>query len=295
MNDRMCERRIEAGAPALRRIGSAALVSGLSFMGAALLAAPIALAQSTLAASPDVTIAVGGAGLVVQDEDVVVDNQLGIVVLENLGSLPDAAEVTGHAVDANGDRLFSLETTTSLAGGIVARPGDVVRYDGASYSLEFDASTAGVPDGVAVDAVSLAPGGLSLSFDTTVALGGGIVAADEDVVRWDGADFSMVFDGSAAGLGASLDVDGTTDLGGGAFMVSLDTSGVVGGVNFDDEDVLRYDGAGWTLEFDASDADADWRAADLDAVQVPEPGVAWALGLGSLALFSQGIRRATRR
>jgi len=253
------------------------------------LAAP-ASAQSTVSLSPDVTIAVGGANLVVQDEDVVVDNQLGIVLLESLGTLSPANDVLGHAVDANGHRLFTLANAASLPGGVFARGGDVVRFDGAAYSIAFDATAEGVPAGARTDAVSLAPGGLLLSFDTTVNLGG-TVADDEDLVRWSGGAFSLAFDGSAAGLATGLDVDGAQDLGGGAFLISFDTSGSVGGVVFSDEDVLRFDGAVWSLEVDTSTLDADWVAADVDAVAVPEPALALGAALGGLLLAARARPR----
>lgn len=269
------------------------LVAALPLLGPLLVGGP-ASAQSTLGVSPDITIALGPGGLVVQDEDVVVDNQLGVVLLEDLGPLPGAAEVVGHAIAANGDRLFVLANTTSLAGGVTAAGGDVVRYDGVAFSIELDASSVGIPRGVLIDAVSIAPTGLLVSFDTTVALSGGLVAADEDLVRWDGADFTAALDASSAGVATTLDVDAAQDLGGGTFLVSFDTSGSVGGVSFDDEDVLRYDGASWTLEIDASSLDADWRAADLDALQVPEPGTAIALAFGAGALARLARRRAAR-
>ena len=34
--------------------------------------------------------------------------------------------------------------------------------------------------------------------------------------------------------------------------MSFDTSGQIGDIPFDDEDVLRFDASGWSLEFDAS-------------------------------------------
>jgi hypothetical protein len=142
-----------------------------------------AIAQEIVSASPDITIDLG-ASIVTADEDVAVDNQLGIVVLESLGVLPDASDVIALGFDVNGDRLIAFDTTTLLPGNVVARPGDVIRYNGASYSIEFDAAAAGVPTGVLADATSLAPGGLLLSFDTTVDLGGGLAVADEDLVRW---------------------------------------------------------------------------------------------------------------
>ncbi len=76
--------------------------------------------------------------------------------------------------------------------------------------------------------------------------------------------------------------------------MSFDTAGSIGGVNFDDEDVLRFDGTTWSMEFDASAADSDWAAADLDAVFVPEPAAALLRlsALGVLAALAVRRRRA---
>jgi hypothetical protein len=243
-----------------------------------------ATAQEVISASPDVTIDLG-ASVITADEDVALDNQLGIVVLENLGALPDASDVIALGLDVNGDHLIAFDITTSLAGGVVARPGDVIRFDGASYSIEFDASAAGIPMGVMTDATSLTAGGLLLSFDTTVDLGNGLVVADEDLVRWNGSAFSLAFDGSTEGLDTSLDIDAAQDLGGGSFLMSFDTTGQIGSVVFADEDVLRFDGSSWSLEFDASAADSDWVAADLDAVMVPEPSAGMLLLFGAIGLI----------
>jgi hypothetical protein len=255
-----------------------------------LLSALPATAQEVVSASPDITIDLG-ASIVTADEDVAVDNQLGVVMLENLGAIPDASDVIALGFDVNGDRLIAFDTTSLLPGSVVARPGDVVRYDGASYSIEFDASAAGIPMGVLTDATSLVPGGLLLSFDTTVDLGSGLIAADEDLVRWNGSSFSLGFDGSAEGLDRSLDVDAAQDLGGGAFFMSFDTSGTVSSISFDDEDVVRFDGSVWSMEYDASVADSNWAAADLDAMMVPEPSGGLMLLSGAIGLAGLASRR----
>jgi hypothetical protein len=246
-----------------------------------------AFAQEIVSASPDVTINLG-ANVIPADEDVAVDNQLGLVVLENLGSLPDASDVVALGLDVNGDRFISFETTTALSGGVVARPGDVVRYDGAVYSIEFDASAAGLPDGVRTDATSRSAGGMLLSFDTTVNLGGGLVAADEDLVAWDGSSFGLLLDGSAVGIATPLDIDAAQDVGGGQFLLSFDTSGQVGGFAFDDEDILRFDSLNfsWSLEIDHSATSSGWAAADLDAFMVPEAESGLMLAVGMLWLVS---------
>ncbi len=250
-------------------------------------------AQPVVSASPDITIE-SGAGPIGTDHDVLVDNQLGIVLLENLGPLPDASEVVGFGLDVGGDRLITFQTTTSLPGGIVARKGDVVRYDGVGYAIEFDASAAGLPPTVATDAVSLSASGLLLSFDTTVVLPGNLVVADEDLVVWNGSSFSLVFDGSAEGADSSLDIDAAQDTGASGWLVSFDTGGTIGGVTFSDEDVLRFDGTDWSLEIDSSALDPAWAAADLDAIMVPEPASGGALAAGFVLLLQAGRRRGLR-
>ena len=88
------------------------------------------------------------------------------------------------------------------------------------------------------------------------------------------------------------DVDGFHQLPNGNFTVSLDITSTVGGVLADDEDVLEYDtnSGNWSLLFDGSAQDADWAAADVDAVAVPEPGVIAALlsGAGGLLVIGRG-------
>ncbi len=265
------------------------------FHGAAACLAALALvlgstesrAQAVVSASPDVTIALGPASLVTGDHAVAVDNQQGVVVLQSLGTLPDAVDVIGYAETGSTTRLFTVDTTALLTGGVLARPGDVVSWNGSVHAIVFDAEAAGLPRGLAIDAVSAGyDGGLLLSFETDVSLPGSLHVADEDLVRWDGSAFSLALDGSSAGMGRAFDVDGVDDLGPSSFLVSFDTSGSVGGVSFADEDVLRLQGGAWSLEVDLSAVDADWEAADLDALQVPEPAIGAGVGAGFLCLTS---------
>jgi hypothetical protein len=103
----------------------------------------------------------------------------------------------------------------------------------------------------------------------------------------------MIFDGSSQGLDTALDIDAAQDVGGGAFLMSFDTTGMVSGIVFDDEDVMRFDGANWTMEFDASTANPAWSRADLDAVMMPEPAFGSLLLLGAAGLT--GLAKTRRR
>ena len=74
--------------------------------------------------------------------------------------------------------------------------------------------------------------------------------------------------------------------------MSFDAAGSVAGISFADEDLLEYDIAtdNWQL-LDLSALDPDWAASDLDAIHLPEPGLAWAFGAGSVLLAGLGRRK----
>jgi hypothetical protein len=257
-------------------------ISSIAIAGV-LLVSSIALAQDAISISPDTAIVLGVTNQTTADHDVAVDNLVGMAMLTNLGALPPNCDVTAYAVLSIGDRLFACDVSVELPGPVVARRGDVIRFNRTTYTIELDSRAAGGPSGAVADAVA---GGSSLllSFDTTVDLGG-VIAEDEDLVRWDGMSWSLAFDASAAGIDPPLDLDAASYLGGSTYAASFDGSGSVGGVSFDDEDVLQYDGQTWTLVFDGSAQDADWAGADLDAVALPEPSEALLLlaGCGLLA------------
>jgi hypothetical protein len=213
----------------------------------------------------------------------------------DLGPLPDGAEVTAYTEDGAAGRYFSLGHTMLLAGGIVARPHDIVQWDGAAYSLALDGSTVPFPDNAAIDALAfdLLTGDVWLSFDTTIDLFG-TVLRDADVVNV--LTLALVFDASAAGVPAGMNVDGVSAVpSSNDVLLSFDIGGAIGGVTFADEDVLRYDPVAdtWALEVDSSAADSDWGAADLDALHaVPEPHAIVMLAFGITALRRLARRRA---
>ena len=246
--------------------------------------------------SPDVSVEY--AGTLVHDEEIAVDNLLGLVLDEGLGA-ESADALDAYHLESNGDRLLSFETTVELPGAVIAEPGDVVRFDGGAYSIEFDGSAEGLPQGADVDAVSRdGAGQLLVSFDTSVLLSG-THFDDEDLARFQAGAFTMAFDASSQGVPEELDLDGVhaypwADI----LFVSFDGSGEVGGVTFDDEDVVEFfpvTGT-WTLSYDASTLHAAAEAADSQAVHiVPEPGWASMSSAGALALGWLARRRARSR
>lgn len=220
-------------------------------------------------ASPDITIDLGS--LVLDDEDVVIDDLAGGLSLVHLGPLPENVGVDAFHRMPGGVVLFSLDTTVSLPGDVLAGPGDVIAFDGSAYVVEFDAEAAGLPREANLDALARhQDGDLLMSFDIAVTLSG-TTAEDEDVVRFDGAGFPLYFDASAAGVDAALDLDAAHLVeANGHLLMSFDGSGRIGGLDFDHDDLLEFDPGSATFEiaYEASAAHAGWAGGDLDAAWV---------------------------
>jgi hypothetical protein len=119
---------------------------------------------------------------------------------------------------------------------------------------------------------------------------GAATADDEDLVLFDGSQFTLLFDGSAAGVPEALDLDAVHYLGGSKVAVSFDGSGSLPGVVFDREDVLEHDlfTGTWEITYDGSAVHAAWGGANLDAVAVPEPDALLLLVSGVAALLALG-------
>ena len=241
----------------------------LSFLGASASSALTPLLDVSV--SPDVSVELSGT--LIHDEAVGVDLLGGAVASQSFFSIPAEAELIAFDLLPGGDVLLAFANALLLPGNpvpVLARPGDVMRLQGTVYSFEFDGIVAGLPRGVLTDAVSASAAGLLLSFDTSVEIGGGTVAHDEDLVLWDGGAFALFLDTSAYGVAPGLDLDAAHRVEPtGKLLLSFDGSGVVGGVFFDDEDVLELDpvGATWELAYDGSAAQEGWAGGDLDALR----------------------------
>jgi hypothetical protein len=220
-------------------------------------------------ASADITVDLSGT--VVSDDELASDDLLNPVAPFGYPGVPASADVDAHTFDLDGNDVISLDTTVALpavgGGTLTARPSDVVRLKGGAYELVFDAAAAGVPSGVNTDAVFVQGRDLLMSFDVSVGLDGAGVADDEDVVRWNGSALSLQTDTSALGVSAAADLDALHYLPTGALVASFDTGGAVGGLTYDDDDLLFYDpvAGAWTLSFDGAAEHPGWQAADIDA------------------------------
>jgi hypothetical protein len=229
------------------------------------LAVRAATPLTSLRYAPDITVDLSGT--TITPAEVAEDDLAGMVTAVDIGMLPADTHVDAYALLGNDDQLLSFDTTVALPGGLIAEPADVVRFDGASYSSAFDASDNEIPEGVNVDAVALLNGDLLLSFDTTVRLDD-VTYEDEDLAHFTGAEFVSFFTGATAGVSPDLDLDGAQVLGPQRLLVSFDGSGSIGGVAFNDDDVLEYDGVGdtWELAYSGSAQHDGWEAGDLVAL-----------------------------
>jgi hypothetical protein len=280
----------------------------LLFTGVALALLAAAPVAAQVGFSPDVTRNLGsGPSLVVADQQVAQQTAAGAVTgfLIPPGTLPANVEVSGYHPLPGGTVLLSVDTTTALPGlpaAAPAEPRDVVEFTPGTglFAVYFDGTAAGVPGGARIDALSFAAAaGLLLSFDISVALPVVGAVDDEDVVSFAAGSFAMVFDGSAAGIGSALDIDAFQTVTMALpleFTFSFDTSGSVGGVTFDDEDVLIYNDSSlptYAMYVDASLADpVDWPPTDL--VALPEPATLSGLAAGAALLAGCGRRRGRR-
>ncbi len=220
--------------------------------------------------STDVTVNLDGWQV---DDEGIVTEEAGVVT--GISGIPGAPQADLDAMHENDDGsilLVSVDSTVTLPcppGPMTFGPGDVINF--LTCLKAFSADDLGL-SGVDVDAVSMIEDDLLLSFDVSVTLGS-VEADDEDLVRWLYPGAALFFDGSAAGVPPELDLNAAHLLRNGHLLLSFDGSGTVGGIDFDDEDILEYDPAGstWQLAWDGSARHPnELPPADIDALVVFE-------------------------
>ena len=165
-----------------------------------------------LSFADNVTIAVPGPDLSVQDEDVVLyDSGTWSVYFDGTAHGLTAANLDLDAISVDGGALYfsTLGNTSPPGVGGTADDADIYSWNGTSYARVWDASANGVAGAANVDGYARVDANhfyLSFAADTT--LPGLGATQDEDVVRNGGGAWSVYFDGTAHGLTANnLDVD----------------------------------------------------------------------------------------
>jgi len=109
-------------------------------------------------------------------------------------------------IATNRMRLSLDVAATLLNGGFVDE--EVISVGTIAAGALFNATTAGVPNSVEVDAVFVSGGDVVFSTDQNFKVGSSVYA-DEDLVAYSvtGATLSVYFDGSANGIAAKADLD----------------------------------------------------------------------------------------
>jgi CSLREA domain-containing protein len=117
---------------------------------------------------------------------------------------------------------------------------------------------------------------LSLTGNQTV---GGIASADEDILKFDGTNWSLFFDGSDVGVG-SPDLFAFSLLDADTLLMSFSANVTVQGISATPQDVLRFDSTSlgnttagtWSLYFDGSDVGLDSSADSIDSLTLLPDG-----------------------
>jgi hypothetical protein len=192
-------------------------------------------------------------------------------------------------------------TGNGTVGGVSFADEDVMRFDGASWSLFFDGSDVGVGglDLVGLDVVDANT--MLVSFNGAVTLGG-LSIAPHDIVQFNASSlgsvtagtFSLYFDGSDVGLSATSEkIDSVNLLADGRILISTTGNPSVPGVSGTDEDLLAFaptalgdaTSGTWSLYFDGSDVGlADASAEDVDAVDVDPNGSIYLSTVGAYSV-----------
>ena len=205
----------------------------------------------------------------------------GTVTDDGLPNPPGAITTTWSKQSGPGTVTFgnanAVDTTASFsaAGSYVLR---LTANDGQLSA--FDELTVTVNP-----APSSSPLYFSLRDAATV---GGLSVANEDVVYFDGASFTLLFDGSDVGIGA-LRIDALARLDATRLLLSFDTDKSVAAIGqVDDSDIYLFTATSlgattagtFSLYFDGSDVGLTTNAHDVDALDV--------LGDGRLVLSTTG-------
>lgn len=237
------------------------------------------LAATTLTAvrlTPDTSLVLGTNNQTVTPQDVVRHIPGGTATLETGSPFVGAGvRLTGYHFISATQQWYAFDNPVVL-GAISFNPQDVAQLSGGTWSYVLNGTTEAIPNGVQVDAVARDPttGDLLLSFNSTVTLDS-VTFDPRDIARYSSGTFSMYRQLSTL-VPAGLNLTGLDVLPAGRLLLAFDGSGNLGGILFDDEDILEYDpNSGiWEMNYDGSLQDTDWPPAQLEAFSVQAaPGI----------------------
>ncbi|HJS20323.1 MAG TPA: hypothetical protein VJ785_16360 [Anaerolineales bacterium] len=222
------------------------------------------------------------------------------IVWEISLSAPPTPTPTGTAV--SGNPLLASFASNGSVGGVSFADEDVLKFNGASWSLLIDGSDVGVGGSDLFAFSMLDADSILMSFSSAVTVNG-IAATPQDVLRFDATSlgsntagtFSMYFDGSDVGLDVSADsIDALSLLSDGRILISTTGNPTVSGLSgVNDEDLLAFTpvtlgnatSGSWSQYFDGSDVGlADRSNEDIDAVDALSNGSIYLSTLGDFSV-----------
>ncbi len=288
------------------------VASNLAMLVAAILitVAPAAAqtALSMICVSPDITVALT-SGTITPQMVQCYSFPSGTAAINFVG-IPAGVNVTGYFPESASQILLTIDTTYALptdgsGDTVTVTPRDVASYSPStgffSSALFFTGESFSIPDGVRIDALGKnSLGHLLLSFDVTFSLpktgGGMLTVKPADIVSFDGAGYSLVFDSAAAGIADGTNLDGATMLPNADLLIAFDEFGSIGGVNFAPEEVLEFNpgASSWVLSFDGIVRDNWPDGSIIQGVYAQVPATATSTPTATATATASATSTATR-
>ena len=239
-----------------------------ALLAAALVAAPALAANFQLSADVPLRLVSGGFDVSAPDHAFMLDDGVRVTHQVTLPQIPTGANLDALDLREDDSVLFSLDMS-GMIGGAYAEDADAVSCRFGSCANVFDASVAGVPAGLDLDAIATRNGRLLLSFDKGFNHGVlGFIAAN-DAVEFDGAAFtSIAFNASAEGVPANANLDALSASSDGHLQLSFERTLTVSGVVAFDHDVIDFNPVthSYVIARALGTENAAWWRADLDAI-----------------------------
>jgi len=194
---------------------------------------------------------------------------------DSIGCLAAAAiSLLGSAGGATATDWDAMIITSDIAVELAGTPIDDRRpaWDNIDGLNVVHVDLGPLPEGMVVDGHDRISFGMELfSVEQAGVLSNGLQVQPADVIRWNGSNYTMEFDGSAHGVPRGVNVDAVVASGGGfALLLSFDATVSIGDITADDEDLVAWNGAGgYSLFFDGSNQGIE-SALDLDAADFIE-------------------------
>jgi ASPM-SPD-2-Hydin domain-containing protein len=280
----------------------------LAAIGISVAPAAAQTALSMLCVSPDITVALT-SGTITPQQVQCYSFPSGTAVTSFAG-IPSGVNVTGYFPQSASQTLLTIDTTAALpingtGGTVTVTPREVASYAPStgffSSSLFFTGESFGIPDGARIDAFGKnSLGHLLLSFDVTVSLpktgGGTLTVKPADIVSFDGAGYSLVFDSAGAGIADGINLDGATMLPNADLLIAFDEFGSIGAVNFAPEGVLEFNpgASSWVLSFDGIVRDNWPDGSIIQGVFAQVPATATATPTATATATASATSTATR-